>query len=194
MSSFCCKGGKKGAGRFISQFRPTGQALQKNTPRSPTIELNPHFLIPPVFASVSASVERLFFPYLCSRTVFPCPVGSAAANTRRFLCEWLSFQCRYVPVGILESPRPGHVWRIYGSRYSPPPSLPRMLALCYTHRVGCMKSWPYRKAIHFLDCCKSARTRGGGNLQLVAICSEGWIQRVKGRREHSMWCRFRWGC
>jgi len=27
------------------------------------------------------------------------------SNTRRFLCEWLSFQCRYVPVGILESPQ-----------------------------------------------------------------------------------------
>lgn len=24
-------------------------------------------------------------------------------NTRRFMCEWLSFLCRYVPVGLLET-------------------------------------------------------------------------------------------
>lgn len=26
-------------------------------------------------------------------------------QTRRFMCEWLSFLCRYVPVGLLEVPR-----------------------------------------------------------------------------------------
>lgn len=25
-------------------------------------------------------------------------------STRRFMLEWLSFQCRYIPVGILEQP------------------------------------------------------------------------------------------